>query len=226
MGLLWGLPALVFGSEMAGAYSFASSADYLAPAQQFDSWRDTLKAHAEEREQLLSCTERGAGCRGRLVSFNRVLARARGLSTEEQIDLVNLYINRTRYDDDRPKRLYDEAGNKLGIQRNRWATLHEFLTRRGDCEDYATAKYFMFRELGYDPDDMRVLITRERNVRGHHAVLAMRLPDGAVWLLDSDNRIRKGSHRSYRFIYAMNERSVWDHRDDYDPFAGGRADSN
>ena len=196
-------------------YSFASDADYLAEASQFTSWAETLRAHAAEREQLLQCNKPGKHCRGRTRSFNRMLAKAQTLSRLEQIDLVNLYINKTKYDDDYPQRIYDEQGKKIGVARNRWATLHEFLTAKGDCEDYATAKYFMLRELGFDADEMRIVVTYERKLRGYHAVLALRQPDGAVWLLDSDNLIRKRSHRGYRFIYAMNEKSVWDHREDY-----------
>lgn len=208
-GLVW--------ANSSQQYTFDSAEDYLTQASQFSSWAQTLSTHAAERDAVLSCNQPGKHCRGRLRSFNRMLEKARALSRLEQIDLVNLYINRTKYDDDYPARLYDENGKKIGVQRNRWATLREFLTAKGDCEDYATAKYFMLRELGFTPDEMRVVVTWERKLRGYHAVLALRQPDGAVWLLDSDNRIRKRSHRGYRFVYAMNEVSVWDHRDDFQP---------
>jgi len=99
--------------------------------------------------------------------------------------------------------------------RRHWSSLYQFLIKGGDCEDYASSKYFMLRELGFDAADLRVVVERSRELGGIHAVLAVRRPDGAIWLLDSDNRIRKRSHRGYRFIYAMNERFVWDHREDY-----------
>ena len=69
----------------------------------------------------------------------------------------------------------------------------------------------MLRQLGIDADDMRVVVTYNRKLHGTHAVLAVRRPDGEVWLLDSDNRIRKTHHREFRFIYAINEHGVWDH---------------
>ncbi|CAN0508126.1 unnamed protein product [Scytosiphon promiscuus] len=62
---------------------------------------------------------------------------------------------------------------------------------------------------------MRVVVTYSRELRGYHAILAVRLADDSVWLLDSDNRIRKSSHYGYRYIFALNEHSIWDHRKDY-----------
>jgi hypothetical protein len=42
-------------------------------------------------------------------------------------------------------------------------------------------------------------------------VLAVRENDGDVLLLESDNLIRRGRNHPYRFIYSVNENSVWDH---------------
>jgi predicted transglutaminase-like cysteine proteinase len=196
-------------------YPFEAPQDYLTVATDFTPWADALSRHESQRAALFSCSEGTKKCRGRLRSFNRMVTKAQGLSAREKVYLVNTYINRTNYDTDHPKRLYDEDGKKIGVTRNQWATLYEFLTDRGDCEDYATAKYFMLRELGVRAEDMKVVVTYERKLRGYHAVLALRLDGGAIWLLESDNQIRKKYHGGYRYVYAMNEYSVWDHRDDY-----------
>lgn len=197
------------------AYRFDNTGDYLAAASEFASWSSTLERHQEQQLSLYACPAQPKSCRGRLRSFHRVLEKSKPLEREEQIELVQFYINRTRYDDDHPQRIFDHNGKKVGVQRNHWSTLYDFLIKGGDCEDYAAAKYFMLRELGFAPSDMRVVVTYERRLRGYHAVLAVQQPNGAVWLLDSDNRIRKKSHRGYRYIYAMNEDSVWDHRADF-----------
>ena len=196
-------------------YPFAAGDTYLASAEQFEPWAEVLQRHEAQLPQIKACATERKHCRGRLRSLNHLLERAAPLSEREQISLVNLYVNRTKYDDDRPTRIYDEDGNKIGVTRNGWATLYEFLTKRGDCEDYATSKYFILRELGFAAADMRVVVTYERRLRGHHAVLALKVSDDEVWLLDSDNTIRKNYHGGYRYVYAMNENSVWDHRDDY-----------
>ena len=85
------------------------------------------------------------------------------------------------------------------------------MQRGGDCEDYAVAKYFLLRELGFPAEDMRVLVTYDRSVRAHHAVLAVRREDGSSWLLELDNTIVKGNQWGYRFIYALNEEGIWDY---------------
>ncbi len=69
----------------------------------------------------------------------------------------------------------------------------------------------MLRELGLRAENLRVVVTYERKLRGYHAVVAVRRDDGQVWLLDSDNLIRKHNHGGYRYVFAVNEDYVWDH---------------
>ncbi len=199
----------------ANVYPFDEPSDFLAPAVALDGWAATLSRHEAQQAALYACANDKKACRGRLSSFNKAMVRAQDLKVKEQIELVHFYINRTRYDDDHVKRLYDDDGKKIGVIRNHWSTLREFLVGGGDCEDYATAKYFMLRELGFAADDLRVVVTWERKLRGYHAVLAVRHADGMVWLLDSDNFIRRNGHRGYRYVYAMNEKGIWDHREDF-----------
>ena len=59
--------------------------------------------------------------------------------------------------------------------------MYDFLTKGGDCEDYASAKYFMLRGLGFPAEDMRIVITYERKLRGYHAVLAIQRKKYACW---------------------------------------------
>ena len=215
------LPAALADSR--NTYRFDADDDLLARAQAFESWHGAVVAHQQSRTALYACATEKTACRGRLKSFNRIMAKANGLGTEEQIEVVNYYINRGRYDDDRWRQVHNEEGKRVGWLRNRWTSLHDFLIEGGDCEDYASSKYFMLRELGFAAEDLRVVVARSRELGGSHAVLAVRQADGSVWLLDSDNRIRKRSHREYRYIYSMNEDFVWDHREDY---SGPRGLSN
>lgn len=221
--VIFSIGLLFFSAFTAAAlgnkYSFDSEEDYLAPALSLSSWSAVLVRHEQQRPALLQCDGSKSGCRGRLRSFRKMLTKSAGLSSVEQISLVNLYINRSHYDEDRVKRIFDHQGNKIGIQRSSWSTLYDFLTSGGDCEDFATSKYFMLRELGFAAQDLRVVVTYERRLHGYHAVLAVQRPNGEVWLLDTDNRIKKKSHRGYRYVYAMNERSVWDHRQDFEGIA-------
>ncbi len=212
--LLFGAPTLAVA---ANAYPFSAAEDYLAPADALDGWANTLARHNAQQSDLYRCPQERKACRGRLRSFNKAMIRAAALSADEQIELVHFYVNRTDYDDDRVQRVYDEHGKRAGVIRNHWSTLYDFLVDGGDCEDFATAKYFVLRDLGFAAQDLRVVVVYERKLRGYHAILAVRRADGTVWLLDSDNFIRRRGHRGYRYVYAMNETSIWDHRADFEP---------
>jgi predicted transglutaminase-like cysteine proteinase len=89
--------------------------------------------------------------------------------------------------------------------------LLEFLEKGGDCEDYATAKYFLLRTLGIPADDLRVVVAWDRKARGYHALLAYRASPSA-WLLDTDGTIKRGvQQRIFRFLFSLNELGIWDH---------------
>jgi len=66
--------------------------------------------------------------------------------------------------------------------------------------------------LGIEPERMRVVVAKQPKQRGHHAVLAYHWENGDVWLLESDNVIKKRSHIGYRYVYALSEAGVWDYR--------------
>ena len=69
---------------------------------------------------------------------------------------------------------------------DRWsAPLATFATAQGDCEDYAIAKYAALREAGFPPDDMQLLLVRDRAAWQDHAVLLARIDER--WLI-LDNR--------------------------------------
>jgi predicted transglutaminase-like cysteine proteinase len=89
--------------------------------------------------------------------------------------------------------------------------LLEFLQKGGDCEDYATAKYMILRLLGYSAEALRIVVVYDRKTREYHAVVAVNDDQGNVRLLDIDNRIYRGKPAAYRYIYAVNENSIWDH---------------
>lgn len=63
-----------------------------------------------------------------------------------------------------------------------------FETGKGDCEDFAIAKFVALREAGTPAADLRVLIVRDRSAGDYHAVLGVRL-DGNWVLLD--NRVSR-----------------------------------
>jgi predicted transglutaminase-like cysteine proteinase len=204
--------ALLLVSATASAnYSFDAPGDYLARATAWPAWAQNLERHSSEREAIRHCLDEESACSGKLKSLRHVLVKGATLDPDRQLRLVNRYINKRRYKVDRRQTSLSVVPGGEARLKNHWSTLLEFLKRGGDCEDFAVAKYFLLRELGFDAEDMRVLVTYEKTARDYHAVLAVRRDDGSSWLLETDDTIVKGSQRRYRFIYALNEEGIWDH---------------
>jgi predicted transglutaminase-like cysteine proteinase len=103
-----------------------------------------------------------------------------------------------------------------------WDTPREFIRHRGgDCEDYAIAKYFALRFLGFEEARMRMVIVRLWDEQGKavqqlHAVLAVHC-DNTWFILDNNARPRDNifPHTQYqgRFeaLYSINESGAWLH---------------
>ena len=111
-----------------------------------------------------------------------------GLSERAKVWQVNAFFNqKIRYEED----------IVLWGQDDYWATPLETLSQgRGDCEDYAIAKYFTLLELGIPSARMRlvyvVLVTRGRDIndsrRHSHMVVAyFPRPASEPWILDNLN---------------------------------------
>jgi predicted transglutaminase-like cysteine proteinase len=74
---------------------------------------------------------------------------------------------------------------QYGVE-DKWASpLMTFASGRGDCEDYALAKYAALRAAGFTSDDLRLVIVHLPQSRIDHAVLSVR--DEGRWLI-LDNR--------------------------------------
>ncbi|QUS39180.1 hypothetical protein RPMA_10265 [Tardiphaga alba] len=89
------------------------------------------------------------------------------------------------------------------------APLAALANRRGDCEDYAIAKYALLREAGIADEDLRILLVRDRAVRDDHAVLAVR--HAGTWqILDNRRSALATSAELPHFtpLYALNARGI------------------
>jgi len=198
----------------------------------FVPWWNALQRNTLQRVQFDLCIARLESCSRSHKVLRALVLRGRDLSVKDRLQLVNRYLNKRDYSNDRGYNNADDSVD-VGIRNNRqgktveraaardisrararshWSTLFEFLRRGGDCEDYASSKYFLLRMLGIEPERMRVVVAKQPKQRGHHAVLAYHWENGDVWLLESDNVIKKRSHIGYRYVYALNEAGVWDYR--------------
>jgi predicted transglutaminase-like cysteine proteinase len=110
------------------------------------------------------------------LRFLALIDDARNKSGREKLDAVNRMVNAAiRYTSD-----FEQHGLA-----DVWsAPLATFASGRGDCEDYAIAKYVLLREAGVAAEDLRLLLVRDTLIRQDHAVLAVR-EDGRWLILDN-----------------------------------------
>jgi predicted transglutaminase-like cysteine proteinase len=95
-----------------------------------------------------------------------------------------------------------------------WASPLATLTRGGDCEDYAIAKFAALRQAGIAPDDLRIVIMRD-TVRGDdHAVAAVRL-DGHWLTLDNRRMamVEDSDIRNYRPTHLIDQHNIMRYTD-------------
>ena len=121
---------------------------------------------------------------------------------DDRIKAVNNFFNRWPYKQDRE--LYGVG--------EYWATPKEFMTRSGDCEDYPIAKYFALRKLGFEKEELRVVILMDE-IRGiGHAVLAIYV-ENDILILDSLSNLILPHSRYKHYVpqYSMNETTRWAH---------------
>ena len=128
----------------------------------------------------------------------------RSLSDRQKLDLVNDFMNQTRFISDR-----EHWGKE-----DYWATPIEFLsTNGGDCEDFSIAKYFTLRALGVPDDKLQITYVKEIKVFNvAHMVLAyLATPDAEPVILDNINKtIQPASNRTDLLpVYSFNGSGLW-----------------
>jgi predicted transglutaminase-like cysteine proteinase len=196
--------ALVGGAEASGPRllfgALEARSDNIAL---FPKWTGMLARHAAERPAMLSPCPAGSREVCQFGDWTKFLEDARRLDRRRQLDAVNHHMNRKRY-------VIDPTN--YGVP-DYWATPVQFLHLNGDCEDYAIAKYLALRELGYDDEELRVVVLDDLNLGVAHAVLAV-YSDDDVLILDNqiDTVVSANVIRHYRPIYSVNERHWWLHR--------------
>lgn len=185
-------------------YTFDNEHQWIASADDYAPWIELMSQHREEQSLFEACLEQPRACPPYLKGYRRIVKRAHSLSAYGKLQAVNRFINDRRWITDRRR-----TGMKNG---EAWVTLKTFLDEGGDCEDFAIAKYFMLRHMGMSADEIRIVVSWDRRVREHHAVVAVNIQGRAV-IMETDNTIRRHGRdqREYRFMFSINETGIWDH---------------
>ena len=163
----------------------------------FVKWNDMVERYYGESES--DCREDGFECPAYV--FDLFIESTADAPTRHQLATVNSVINNYHYRPD--QRVW-------GIS-DYWATPGEFFTRGGDCEDFAIAKFFALKRLGWSDDNLRIVAVKNQHGKGH-AVLIVKDGDN-IWMLDNMRRrvIDATEVDYYQPIYSINETSIWLH---------------
>jgi predicted transglutaminase-like cysteine proteinase len=164
-------------------------------------WRGAEAAMLKEQAVLDQCRADSENCPSYAAQFLRLINAVKSKSGRARLDEANRAVNTVvRY-------VSDYAQHR---EADRWSTpLATFATAKGDCEDYAIAKYVALREAGFSRDDLQLVLVRDRAVRQDHAVLAARL-DGRWLILDNRHStlIEDSDASSFVPLFAINHAGV------------------
>lgn len=210
-GMMTVLALLLFAAAAEPARADAAQPSFLRSIEtrssnlnQFTRWTSVLARAAEEAARLEAGDCRFAGTAAcSYQEWLQFLDGLRGLSKWQQLVAVNEYMNmRTYISDEKNWRTQDH-----------WATPGEFLARSGDCEDFAIAKFFSLKHLGWTDDELRVAAVKDGKLGVGHAVLVA-YSGGKTWLLDNQlsDVTDLNMVRHYEPVYSINESHWWLHK--------------
>jgi predicted transglutaminase-like cysteine proteinase len=184
------------GKEPFGLFTFRAPEGVL-----WRKWRGVETDMVKEQTVLDQCRANAESCPSYAAQFLRLIDAVKSKSGRARLDEANRAVNAAiRYVSDYAQ--YGEA--------DRWsAPLATFATAKGDCEDYAIAKYVALREAGFPEGELRVVLVRDRAVRQDHAVLTAHLDDR--WLILDNRRselFADSDAASFTPLFAINHRGV------------------
>lgn len=172
----------------------------------FYKWKQVLARlpHISQEECVGGKCTNGQGETGwfQLVDAEHIRHSPPSLS---MLDQVNQFINRIPYAEDQ---------EVWGVN-DYWATPEEFFARqKGDCEDFAIAKYVMLQYLGVNKENMRIVVMNDKKQQQIHAVLMVNIA-GVNYILDNQSSqvlTDRVATALYEPIYSINEYHWWRHK--------------
>jgi predicted transglutaminase-like cysteine proteinase len=130
-----------------------------------------------DAETLDRCRRDAQHCPRAARNFLAIVTQGQAQSGRARIGIINRAVNMAI------EPMSDMA--QWGVP-DRWSPpLETFTTGRGDCEDYAIAKYVALTAAGVPAQDVKLIVVRNTAADEDHAVVAVR--DGSEWIM-LDNR--------------------------------------
>ena len=169
----------------------------------FKKWTGALGRYVKERAKQKGSCKATKLNKCHYAAWVKFLTSIKGKDKLTQIRLVNKYMNQAKYTTDKTN-----WGRK-----DFWATPGEFMSKFGDCEDYAISKFLSLRMLGFKQSELRVVAVKDLNLKVGHAILVVYY-GGKVLVLD--NQIKKvidaARVRHYSPVFSINDKYWWRHR--------------
>ena len=139
-------------------------------------WNRVKADMRAESEVFARCRANMDSCPVAAKNFLAIVDQGRVLTGRARIGVINRAINMAI------EPTSDMA--QWGVPDKWSAPLETFTTHKGDCEDYAIAKYVALIEAGIAADDVKLMIVHNTAAHEDHAVTAARL-DGTWIILDN-----------------------------------------
>jgi predicted transglutaminase-like cysteine proteinase len=158
------------------AVAFGIATERVSEGEILRKWMDVQSEIRKDKETLANCRENASSCPPAARLFLAIIDEGRARSGRMRVGVINRAIN-----------LAIVPTSDLvqwGVADHWSAPLETLTTRRGDCEDYAIAKYVALRAAGVAPEDIELVVVRNADTSENHAVVAVRL-DGSWVILDN-----------------------------------------
>lgn len=208
----WGF-AIVFAALLGAAPAPADAGEFpslfstvgyrSASLEALPQWRRVLDEIAREKTTYRSCADGQSPCEPRaLMAWQAMIKGHSGEPSLTQLRAVNRFVNQWRAEADITN--YD--------QQDFWSSPLTFLRRSGDCEDFAIMKYVSLREMGFEAEQLRIVIVRDLLRDLAHAVLAVNIDD-EIYILDNLYQAVLPQTRVSQYMpyYSVNEEARWAH---------------
>lgn len=194
------LPVFAPGAQ-ADIRLFGSKETASSQLEPFPKWTGVLRREPSDREKMkTSCSGTPKSCL--YDRWAQTVERNQNLPLSEKLARINREINASPY-------ILDIIN--WGME-DYWETPLEFFVKNGDCEDYAIAKYMTLKRLGITPENMRIVVLQDTNLRLLHSVLVV-TDGGTNYVLDNQIQqvMKDSSIHHYVPIYSINESNWWRH---------------
>ena len=164
-------------------------------------WRSLAKDLQRDAETLERCRIEADPCPLAARKFGAIVDGAKAREGRERLEYVNHAVNSAiRYVSD---------VQQHGVADLWSSALATFSTGRGDCEDYAIAKYVALIEAGVPEHDVRIVLVRHMGLSEAHAVLSAREAD--KWLVLDNLRtavVEDEAIKNFLPLFTLNQQGV------------------